>query len=70
MKIGEKKMIEVATGGDPVAALSAGVVPYSTPGHVMSVGVGHDEGCPCTAAEKPMTQCTCEIVEVTISRVA
>lgn len=71
MKIGETIRFEVATAGDPSGALVNAVSPYShgpDGSAVLSVGMEHDDECPCVGSTKPMTACTCEIVGVRITR--
>jgi hypothetical protein len=70
LEIGEEVTIEIATGPDPAAAVANAVKPYTTARQVLSVGVAHDDECPCTRTDRPMPDCTCEIVELTLVRVA
>lgn len=70
MEIGQTKTIEVATGGDPAGAVAGASAPYVGRAQVFSVGVAHDDGCPCTAEGQAMSKCTCEIVELHIQRMA
>lgn len=69
MDVGEGLQVDIAAGGDPVAALAAQTEKYAVLGQVLSVGVAHDEECPCVPGA-PMAQCTCEIIELTVRRMA
>jgi hypothetical protein len=65
------RVYNVATAGDPERALDAFLVNVLRPlrrGAIVTTFVRHDEGCPCVEASEPMRSCTCEIVEVEVSR--
>jgi hypothetical protein len=70
MDVGETRHMEIATGGDPENALLHAVLPYTPAGEaqVMELAVAHDDECPCAGNERPMGDCTCEIVEVRLVR--
>jgi hypothetical protein len=70
VKVGTVKRLEIATGGRPEAALAAAIEPLAAPPAVLNVQVAHDRGCPCAGDRRPMHACTCEIVELTLERVA
>jgi hypothetical protein len=62
--------LKVATGGDPAGAVGAALDELRHgPAGVYDVAIRHDTGCPCLADPRPLTSCTCEIVEVERRRV-
>jgi hypothetical protein len=63
-----RMQFEVATGGDPVAAFNAAVVKRLAGIGTYQAGVAHDDGCPCATADRDLSGCTCEIIEVTLER--
>lgn len=71
LKVGEKRKREVATGGDPVAALARANSDLAGTGAVYDIGVAHDDGCPTTALPTgSLADCTCEIIEMHVERLA
>jgi hypothetical protein len=60
--------LEVATGGDPIAALVRASRQMPRRPGVWHVDVRHDAGCP--ASLDGMSACTCEVVEVEARRAA
>ncbi len=70
MKVGASVVSEVATGGDPEAAV-AQIAQDWTAGerYVLDVAVRHDDGCPCLRG-RPVRACTCEILRLEGTRVA
>lgn len=72
MKIGETRNIEVATAGAPMLAV---ISAHQTlrisekPGSIISMGIHHDDGCPCLDGHG-MGDCTCEIVQLVARRLA
>jgi hypothetical protein len=69
VKVGDVAALEVATGGDPIAALTRAAAIWSRKPQVISLAVRHDDGCPCLYG-RSMFACTCEIVELEARRVA
>jgi hypothetical protein len=60
---------EVATGGDPVTAFNAAVFEHvAGTGTLYQAGVAHDDGCPCTTPGRDLSACTCEIIEITLTK--
>jgi len=63
MKLKLLDTIDVATGGDPVAALTRAAA--RLPKGVYHLAVAHDPGCPCLA-DSPLRSCSCEILTLTL----
>lgn len=63
------RRIEVATGGNPAAALARAMAGAYVAGEVWSISVAHDDDCPCLAG-RPITSCTCEVIGLTCTRIA
>jgi hypothetical protein len=60
----------VSTANGNVEALARvirALVPSAT---VTAVLVEHDDDCPCAEGDRPMSACTCELVDVTLRRLA
>lgn len=70
MKIGATEILDVPTGGDPEAAITAAALRMTEgQAHAIEVAVKHDETCPCLTGH-PVGACTCEIVRLEGTRVA
>lgn len=71
MRVGTTGVLDVATGGDPLRALLAAARAL-TGGEtqLVTLGIGHDDGCPCVEACLPMPACTCEVVRLEARRIA
>jgi hypothetical protein len=59
--------VEVATGCDPEAALTAAVA--GLPNGVYRLTTAHDDTCPCPKGS-PIRDCDCEIVRLVLHRVS
>jgi hypothetical protein len=69
-KIGEKRVFEIATGGNAAAALVQANADLAGTQSVYDVGVAHDDGCPALVSGGGLTACTCEILELHVTRLA
>lgn len=70
MEIVETRILEVATGGQPEKALDEAVMGLVDGPYLLSVGVAHDDECPCAGGTRPMAACTCELVRLEVRRLA
>lgn len=63
--------LEVATGGNPDAALlrAVGLLPRAR-GGVWDIAISHDDGCPTLAPGQSLAVCSCEILELGARRLA
>jgi hypothetical protein len=59
-----RERLEVATLGDPVAAVADALAGSRIDGGVFRVSVHHDETCPCVKSARDLRSCNCEIVWV------
>lgn len=63
--------LSLATGGRPRESLEEALVnaPFRHKPAYWDLQVAHDNGCPATEDGRSMAACTCEIVEVTATRI-
>lgn len=59
---------DVPTAGDNLGRLAATLSVLVPAGRVATLAVQHDTGCPCLKG-RPMTRCTCEVVDVRVELV-
>jgi hypothetical protein len=69
VNIGEIHKVDIATGGDPVAAVAHAEQSWASGGHVVKLAVRHDDGCPCLDG-RGLHACTCEVIGLEARRVA
>jgi hypothetical protein len=71
LKIGERREVEIPTGGSPLMALlqARHDLGVGTGAQVVRLTVHHDPGCPCLRGQ-PMPACTCELIGLKATRVA
>jgi hypothetical protein len=71
MKIGERRLLEIPTGGNPLMALirARHDLGVGRGPQVVRITVSHDPECPCLLG-RPMPACTCELIGLKARRVA
>ena len=60
-------VFDLATGGDAVAAFNNALIPYAVDHKVTFAECAHDDECPCSSGRAGLTDCTCEIIRVTVN---
>ena len=70
MQIGDKTLLEIEAGSDPVRALAEAAGPYAGRQNVLDLAIAHEPDCPCTDDTRELAECACRILRVTVTRVA
>lgn len=59
-------MVSKSGNRDNVEALIAAVQSLVAPGTIVDCLIEHDDACPCAVGNEPITECTCETVDITL----